>query len=95
MTRMNFNNGPTQSIVNLEKENSSYYLNQIREIENDHVVDNNFKYKNFEGHVTSDICNANFKEDDVVKVNGEEATDIQQVLSLEWYQILTFLDAVR
>ena len=50
---------------------------QIHEIEEDHFI------VSVVGQVTSDTCTAKGTFNSVVEVNGEEATDIQQVLSVE------------
>ena len=72
---MDFKNG--QIFNNLGRGDLSQDICKREQIEEDHVI------VSVEGQVTSGICTAKGTFNSVVEVNGEEATDIQQVLSVE------------
>jgi hypothetical protein len=80
MTQMNFDDGPTVSMVDFS---CGSQLNRTRQTENRHAVDSNSKCETFEGHVTSNTCLAYAKETDGVNVSGGVTNDTQPVLSVE------------
>ena len=102
---MEFEN--SQILNNSRRSNINQDIRQGEQIEDDNViVDNHFVYKTLECQVTSDTCTAKGTFYDVVKVYGEEATDIQQRKLLTynkcsvwsrmvWYLKMHVLESVR